>query len=85
MLNVDEILRIPSTQLLMVLRGNKPLLLDKVIYTEHSLAKKLKDSSIYDYTPNWTKSNNSVKKVFQSKKDIEKAEEKKEKLSFDTF
>lgn len=85
MLNVDEILRIPSTQLLMVLRGNKPLLLDKVIYTEHSLAKKPKDSSIYDYTPNWTQNSNNTEKVVKPKKDTEKTEEKKEKLSFETF
>ena len=35
LLNIDEILRIPSTKLIVNLRGNKPLLLDKVIYTEH--------------------------------------------------
>lgn len=85
MLNIDEILRIPSTQLLVILRGNKPLLLDKIRYTEHPLAKKLKDSSIYDYTPNWTRNNNNIEKVVKLKKDTEKAEENKEKLSFETF
>lgn len=85
MLNIDEILRIPSTQLLVILRGNKPLLLDKIRYTEHPLAKKLKDSSIYDYTPNWTRNNNNIEKIVKPKKDTEKAEENKEKLSFETF
>ena len=33
LLNADEILRIPTIKLLVNLRGNKPLLLDKVIYT----------------------------------------------------
>ena len=54
LLNVDEILRIPTTQLIVNLRGNKPLLLDKVIYTEHKLYSKLKDSSITAYAPKWT-------------------------------
>ena len=30
-------------------------------YTEHPLAKKLKDSSIYDYKPEWTKNNNILR------------------------
>lgn len=71
--------------MLVVLRGNKPLLLDKVIYTEHPLARKLKDSSIYDYTPNWTKNNNNIEKVVKLRKDTEKTEENKEKLNFETF
>ena len=83
LLNIDEILRIPQTKLLVILRGNKPLLLDKVIYTEHPLAGKLKNSSIYDYTPNWTK--NNTKKAVKSKVDNKQEEKKKEKLSFDNF
>lgn len=71
--------------MLVILRGNKPLLLDKIRYTEHPLAKKLKDSSIYDYTPNWTRNNNNIEKIVKPKKDTEKAEENKEKLSFETF
>lgn len=81
-MNVDEILRIPSTQLLVVLRGNKPLLLDKVIYTEHPLAKELTSSSIYDFKPNWTKNSNHIEKIVIPKKDTSKT---KEKLSFETF
>ena len=38
LLNVDEILRIPATKLLVNLRGNKPLLLDKMMYKEHPLS-----------------------------------------------
>ena len=53
LLNVDEILRIPSNKLLVNIRGNSPLLLDKIIYKEHPLASKLKDSSISDYHPKW--------------------------------
>ena len=76
MLNKDEILRIESTKLLAILRGNKPLLLDKMRYTEHPLAKKLKDSPISEYNPKWTK--NETEKVIPKKK-TKKPEEKKEK------
>ena len=48
LLNVDEILRIPSTKLLAIIRGNKPLLLDKIIYKKHTLSSKLTDSSILE-------------------------------------
>ena len=52
LLNADEILRIPKEKMLVVIRGNKPLLLDKMVYTEHPLAKHLKDSLINEYTIN---------------------------------
>lgn len=55
LLNADEILRIPYNQLLVNIRGNKPLLLNKMVYTEHELAKELKDVSISEYKPNWNK------------------------------
>lgn len=50
LLNIDEILRIPSNKLLVVIRGNNPLLLDKLIYTEHKVSNKLKDYPISKYT-----------------------------------
>lgn len=82
LLNVDEILRIPSTKLLVNLRGNKPLLLDKVVYKEHSLSNKLRDSSISEYNPNWIK--NVPEKVIVKEEKIEKPVEK-EKINWDTF
>lgn len=82
LLNKDEILRLPTTKLLAILRGNKPLLLDKMRYTEHPLAKKLKDSSIYDYKPDWTKNVNIETKP---KKLPTKPTTKKRKRSFDNF
>ncbi len=64
------------------LRGNKPLLLDKVIYTEHPLSEDLKDSLISDYTPKWIKNNTS--KTEKGRK--EKSEEKKrEKITWENF
>lgn len=69
LLNVDEILRIPTSQLLINLRGNKPLLLDKVIYTEHKLYKKLKNSSITEYNPKWTINKPTERVIKQPKKE----------------
>ena len=74
-------MRLPTTKLLAILRGNKPLLLDKMRYTEHPLAKKLKDSSIYDYKPKWTKNTN----VENIPKKTPKKNTKKRKRSFDNF
>ena len=71
LLNADEILRIPYNKLLVNIRGNKPLLLDKMIYTEHSLSNKLKDISINEYKPNWNKKNISKKTIkYSIKKNI---------------
>lgn len=63
LLNVDEILRIPSNQLLVLLRGHNPVLLDKVIYTEHTISKKLKQISISEYKPNSNNTNNKKKNI----------------------
>ena len=82
LLNVDEILRMPSTKLLVNLRGNNPLLLDKMIYTEHPISKELKDSPINEYNPKWIK-NNSM--IIPEIKKLDKNIRKKEKLNWDTF
>lgn len=88
LLNADEILRIPYNQLLVNIRGNKPLLLNKMVYTEHELAKKLKDVSISEYKPNWNKQE-TPKQVIQS---VQKEEPKKqekiedfEEITLDNF
>lgn len=83
LLNVDEILRIPSTKLISNFRGNKPLLLDKMMYKEHPLAKKLKDSPVSEYNPQWVK--NTSNNVQIKEKTIEKPSKKKEKLGWHNF
>lgn len=83
LLNVDEILRIPSARLILNLRGNFPLILDKMIYTEHPLAKKLKDSPISEYNPKWIK--NLPKKIPKKEKVAEEPPKEKEKLGWDNF
>lgn len=84
LLNVDEILRIPSTKLLVNLRGNKPLLLDKIMYKEHKLFNKLKDSPISEYKPKWTKNIEEKVHIQPKEKNVEK-KPKKEKLGWHNF
>ena len=86
LLNADEILRLPHNQLLVNIRGNKPVLLEKMIYTEHELAKKLQDVSINEYNPIWNK-NDSKKSRIIFKNEIKKEEKNKEnqEITFDNF
>lgn len=79
LLNADEILRLPHNKLIVNIRGNKPLLLDKMIYTEHPLSKKLKDVSVSNYKSNW----NDNKQVESKPKVIEQT--KKEFIDNDEF
>lgn len=86
LLNADEILRLPHNQLLVNIRGNKPILLNKMIYTEHELASKLEDNSVTEYNPIWNK--NSLKNLKMiSKKEIKKEEKNKEnqEITFENF
>lgn len=66
--------------MIVILRGNKPCLIDKVMYTEHLLYKELKVISIVDYIPEWKKIKNSLanEQPNSNKKETEK-------LSFKTF
>ena len=89
LLNPDEILRIPFNQLLVNIRGNKPLLLEKMIYTEHPLAKKLKDVPVSEYKPNWNKQDTS-KVIIKTTPNIEIKKEKEkqeeiEEITLDNF
>lgn len=86
LLNADEILRLPHNQLLVNIRGNKPILLDKMIYTEHKLASKLKENSVTEYNPIWNKNNLKKSKVI-SKNDIKKEEKNREnqEITFENF
>lgn len=80
LLNSDEILRLPMDKMIIVLRGNKPYLIDKKIYTEHPLAKELKDNSVNEYVPGWQL---AKKKVFR---EIKKENQNiKGKISFKNF
>lgn len=75
LINPDEILRLPNEKLIVNVRGNKPILLDKMIYTEHKSFNKLQKQSISEYNPLSTKNeqdiikqNNNVKrKIIKNK------------------
>ncbi len=62
-------------------------MLDKMIYTEHEMSKKLKDVSVNSYTPLWNKPNSikqvKIEKPAEQIKIIEN--EQKEITSFDDF
>lgn len=84
LLNIDEILRLPSIKMILHVKGNKPLLLDKIIYKEHPLYKKLKDSPISEYNPKWVKNIPEKVQIKVEEKVIEKTS-KKEKLGWHNF
>ena len=88
LLNADEILRLPHDKLIVNIRGNKQLLLDKMIYIEHPLSKKLKDVSVSNYKPNWNDNNHvevKQKIIEQPKTDISNNDEEFEEITFDNF
>ena len=87
LLNADEILRIPHNELLVNIRGNKPLMLNKMIYTEHKLAKQLKDVPVNSYKPNWNteKVEQITPKVTSDKIEQKQENEEFEEITFDNF
>ena len=79
-------MRLCSYILFGVLRGNKPIKLEKMHYKTHALASKLKDSSIYDYNPQWLQNNTNIELPKTSEKRTKTIESKKKtKLGFDNF
>lgn len=91
LLNPDEIIRIPSFKLMIIIRGNKPLLLQKMIYTEHPLAKKLQDVSVLTYIPDWNNNIEVPKTIEKKEKRVVtkqnkiKKEQEFEDITFDNF
>lgn len=51
LLTTDEVLRLPQDDILVMLRGQKVLKCQRFDYTRHPDAKRLRRSSIQDYTP----------------------------------
>lgn len=87
LMNADEILRLPHNKLIVNIRGNKPLILDKVIYTEHPLAKKMKDIPVTSYKPNWNNNiqvENKPKETKNTEQNIPKDDDFEE-VTFDNF
>lgn len=91
LMNPDEIVRISCFVLMAIFRGHKPLLLKKIIYTEHPLAKKLQDVSVLTYIPDWN-NNIEVSKTIEkkekrvvTKQNKIKKEQEFEDITFDNF
>ena len=51
MLTPDEVLRLPHEEMLVIIRGQKMLKLNKFDYTRHPMSKEMVRSSIMDYNP----------------------------------
>ena len=91
LLNPDEIIRISCFVLMAIFRGHKPLLLKKIIYTEHPLAKKLQDVSVLTYIPEWNNNIEVPKTIEKKEKRVVtkqnkiKKEQEFEDITFDNF
>ena len=51
LLTPDEVLRLPSDEILCIVRGCNALRLKKLDYTKHPMSKQIKRMSLSDYTP----------------------------------
>ena len=51
LLTPDEVLRLPNTQMLCIVRGCNVLILDKMDYTKHPYAKNIIRTSVMEYKP----------------------------------
>ena len=49
----DEVLRLPNAQSIVLLRGQKPLLLDKIIPDELPSFNRLRETKVVEYMPEW--------------------------------
>lgn len=53
LLTTDEVRRLAFDEEIVIIRGQKPLMLDKFDYSLNPDSKKLREIRITDYTPNW--------------------------------
>jgi type IV secretion system protein VirD4 len=53
LMNLDEVLRLPVDEAILFVRGQQPLRIKKMDYSQHPLAGKLVDSNINDYLSPW--------------------------------
>lgn len=58
-LTPDEVMRLPNSNCLVIMRGQKVLKLDKFDYSKHPGAKNFVHSYVRDYVPAWKASQNS--------------------------
>ncbi len=73
LLTPDEVLRLPITEALVIVRGKKLLKVDKFDYTRHPEASKLRDCKASAHVPMWradVKQQETIPEVKQPKEDI---------------
>ncbi len=63
----DEVLRLPNDQCIVLLRGQKPLLLHKIIPDELPMFRELVPVKITDYVPEWRKKEGQEKVTLKKK------------------
>ncbi|RJO63169.1 MAG: type IV secretory system conjugative DNA transfer family protein, partial [Dehalococcoidia bacterium] len=55
LLTDDEIMRLPQDKAILMMYPHKPLMLKKMDYTRHPLAKQMEIRPVTEYTPEWRK------------------------------
>jgi type IV secretion system protein VirD4 len=55
LMNLDEVLRLPLDEAILLIRGQNPLRLKKMDYSQHPLATRLIERNINDYLPSWAR------------------------------
>lgn len=65
LLTPDEVMRLPNTECLVILRGQKPAKFNKFDYSKHPGAENFEHTYIRDYIPQW-RAGVSTKSVFLS-------------------
>ncbi len=55
LMNLDEVLRLPPEEAILLIRGQNPLRIRKMDYSQHPLASRLVERNINDYLPSWAR------------------------------
>jgi type IV secretion system protein VirD4 len=55
LMNLDEVLRLPLDEAILFIRGQNPLRIKKMDYSQHPLACRLVERNINDYQPAWAR------------------------------
>ncbi len=80
LLTMDEVLRLPITQALVIVRGKKLLKVDKFDYSKHPEADKLRDCKASEHIPKWRADAEQAEEERRKKKE-QREKEKQEKKS----
>ncbi len=75
----DEVLRLPNDQCIVLLRGQKPLLLHKIIPDELPMFRELVPVKITDYVPEWRRAEEQQKVNLDKPKKQEESPKKEKK------